>query len=530
MQGPSDRSGQIVRVGFYENPPKIFSDNRGRPAGLFVDLLDAVARDERWQVDYRPCVWNQCLQWLETGALDLMPDVAYSPVRAERFDFNELSVASSWSQVYSADRVRVHRLEDLDDKRVAILRGSVQEVFFERLMRTSGLAYRPVPVDSYAQGYQAVASGEADAVITNSFYAARNAHLYQLRETPIVFLPTNLYFATGRGRNGELRAAIDDHLRRWREDPDSLYFQALRRSMGPAPEIHAPHWVGRTLLLFGAALLGLIALSLLLRWQVNRRTRALLDTTRELAAQRAAFERLASARGGELQALFDAANVGIVLIENRVIQRGNRHLDELFGYEPGEQEGCSTRIWYPDEARFRRAGAEIYPALARGEEEPRELQFQRKNGELFWARLSGRALDRSNPRAGMVGIIEDITAEHEAAEALRLAHAEQEAILASASVGIILMRDRVIVRCNHRFEQMLGYGPGELLGRSTRVLYPDDESWERIGREGYQAVWRGETDVREQRLLRKDGQILWARLSARAVSATDPSKGTVSII
>ncbi|WP_190275845.1 response regulator [Thiorhodovibrio frisius] len=525
-----------IRVGLYQNPPKIFTDSHGRPAGLFVELLDAIARAEGWQLDYQACEWRDCLQQLDAGTLDVMPDVAFSAERAARFEFNELSVASGWSQVYSASDLRVNELSDLDGRRIAVLRGGVQQEFFDRLMRSSGLGYEQVLVDSLADGYAAVAAGTADAVITNSFYAARNARRDRLRETPILFMPTNLYFASGRAtletkaHTAALLETIDQYLLRWRQDPDSVYFRALRRAMGPAPEIRAPLWIWRALAVLGAALLLALGLALLLRWQVSRRTRDLLATSRELERQRADFERLASVRGGELQALFDAANVGIVLISGRVIQRNNRRLDELFGYAPGEQVGKQTRIWYLDDAQFQQKGAEIYAALARCQASPIDLQMVRKNGAPFWARLYGRALNPAEPLAGMVGIVEDITDEHEAAEALRLAHEEQEAILASASVGILLMKDRVIVRCNRRFEEMLGYAPDELLAQSTRVLYADDATWEHIGREGYLPVWRGETDVREQILVRKDGSQFWGRLSARAVNPKDQAKGTVSIV
>ena len=38
-----------LRVGLYENPPKVYTDPRGRPAGLFVTLLEQVAREEGWR-------------------------------------------------------------------------------------------------------------------------------------------------------------------------------------------------------------------------------------------------------------------------------------------------------------------------------------------------------------------------------------------------------------------------------------------------------------------------------------------------
>ncbi len=291
---------RVIAVGLYENPPKVYTDANGHPSGLFVELLNEIARAEGWTLRYVSCQWLQCLEQLEQGTLDLMPDVAFSSERAQRFDFHNVSVASSWSQVYSHPQLKVLSLADLAGKRIAILQGGIQEAFFAQLMGNSHHAYRAVPVSSLNQGYAAVVSGEADAVVTNSFFAARNGSQYKLQETPIVFLPTNLYFAAGKGRNADLLEQIDAYLTDWRRNSDSFYFQALHRAMALPPEVLVPHWVQKSLIGLGAGLLLLLTVSLLLRWQVDQRTRALMQTTRELEDQRANLEQQVTARTAEL--------------------------------------------------------------------------------------------------------------------------------------------------------------------------------------------------------------------------------------
>jgi len=263
---------RTVVVGLYENAPKIHTDANGRPAGLFVELLGEIARKEGWSLRYVPCIWADCLRKLQAGDLDLMPDVAISAERLQRFDFHQVSVASSWSQVYARPNLVLHALPDLAGMRVAILQGGIQQDFFAQLAAGANVPYEPVPVSTLDDGYQAVVDGRADAVVTNSFFAARNAGRYRLKETPIVFLPTNLYFATPKGRNADLRERIDTHLIRWRYESGSIYFDALHRAMAPAPELLVPHWVQWSLAALGGGLFLLAALTLLLRRQVEQRT------------------------------------------------------------------------------------------------------------------------------------------------------------------------------------------------------------------------------------------------------------------
>ncbi|NCP02596.1 MAG: transporter substrate-binding domain-containing protein, partial [Deltaproteobacteria bacterium] len=48
----------------------------GRPAGIFVDLLEEIAARQGWQINYVDGSWAQGLDRLRRGELDLMPDVA----------------------------------------------------------------------------------------------------------------------------------------------------------------------------------------------------------------------------------------------------------------------------------------------------------------------------------------------------------------------------------------------------------------------------------------------------------------------
>ncbi len=116
--------------------------------------------------------------------------------------------------------------------------------------------------------------------------------------------------------------------------------------------------------------------------------------------------------------------------------------------------------------------------------------------------------------------------EHKVAERT----AEMQALFDSASVGIVLMQDRRVVKCNRRLDEMLGYAYGDQIGKPTRIWYPDEASWNKVGAEGYVAVWQGDTDVREQQLVRKDGGTIWVRMSARAVDVADHAKGAVAVV
>ncbi|MFI3185072.1 MAG: response regulator [Methylococcaceae bacterium] len=113
----------------------------------------------------------------------------------------------------------------------------------------------------------------------------------------------------------------------------------------------------------------------------------------------------------EQEIIFNTATSGIVFIKDDVILRCNRKLEEIMAYAPGELLGKSPRLWFPDD------GTDIECL------HPDNLihQLVRKDGSLFWARLSEQAIDSLDTNQGVVMVVDDISSEHEASEALRAA-------------------------------------------------------------------------------------------------------------
>ena len=114
--------------------------------------------------------------------------------------------------------------------------------------------------------------------------------------------------------------------------------------------------------------------------------------------------------------------------------------------------------------------------------------------------------------------------------ALAAANEEQQALFDVATAGIVLLKERIIVRCNRRMDVLFGYAPGEQIGQSTRIWYPDDETFAAVGRDVYAQIRDGGTDRREQEVVRKDGSRFWVRMTGHAIESSDLSKGMVGII
>jgi len=274
------QSREVV-VGVYHNPPKLFLADE-TISGIHGDLLTHIAQQHDWEITVRECHWSQCLEWLQDGQLDLLPDVADEPSRRQLFDFHQEPALLSWSQLYASAGQQISSLLDLEGKQVAVLSDSVQQKYLNNLASSFDLEIDMFFVDSYAEGFAAIKDGKVDAVATNQFYGNQQVAESSVAMTPIMFLPNKLYFATAAGKNGDLLAAIDNELIQLKSDSDSVYYNILDRWNAQPESFVLPNWVwpvGAALLLLS---LFLLAFNRLLKKAVKEKTRALSDSEHKL--------------------------------------------------------------------------------------------------------------------------------------------------------------------------------------------------------------------------------------------------------
>lgn len=273
----------IVRVGVYENSPKVFTDPSGKPAGIFIDIIEYIARAEGWELQYVRGTWGEGLDRLESGEIDLMPDVAYTAARDDVFDFHKEFVLSSWFRIYARKGSGIRSILDLSGKRITVLEQSVQEEAFKELVDSFGLKVTLISLENYAEVFALVEEGNAEAAITNRFYGVMHAEEYNLEDTSVVFYPSMLFFAASEGKNEVLLKTIDSHLIRLKKDINSEYYKSLERWTSEKVAFVLPHWLIIIAIIIGAVFLASLAGSVLLKHQVDNRTRELKKYINEQA-------------------------------------------------------------------------------------------------------------------------------------------------------------------------------------------------------------------------------------------------------
>ena len=227
----------------------------------------------------------------------------------------------------------------------------------------------------------------------------------------------------------------------------------------------------------------------------------------------------------EQNAILDTASIGICFVRERSIVRCNRRMEEMYGFAPGELNGKPTLLIYAAESDHALA-EQSYAEMARGQTYTRAMQARRRDGTVFWQRSTGCAVDPADPARGSVWLLEDITEQKHAEEELQRLLSEQQAITNNAMIGIAFLRDRKVVRCNRRFEELFGYAAGEAVGIASRQYYFTDEEFE-AGSRYISELEAGNMPTFEQWMRRKDGSGFWCRRTGRALEAGNIAKGYV---
>lgn len=134
----------------------------------------------------------------------------------------------------------------------------------------------------------------------------------------------------------------------------------------------------------------------------------------------------------------------------------------------------------------------------------------------------------SLPDGGTVLTLSDVTERRRQESRIQELLDELRATFENAHVGIVHIRDRVIMSCNARMAEIFGWDSADqLVGLSTEMIYPSHEAWEADGAVAYgELAARGYSD-REYCFAHRDGRPVWCHRTGRPLDKSNPHAGSI---
>lgn len=159
-----------------------------------------------------------------------------------------------------------------------------------------------------------------------------------------------------------------------------------------------------------------------------------------------------------------------------------------------------------------------------------DVQHYHAGGHLIWVSIHVTFIrNRQGKAIAIEGITRDITELKNAEEALQRSEALMRGIfdLAPAAIGVV--HNRVMTEVNPMMCSMLGYTKSELLGQSSRMVYPSQEEFDYVGREKYEQIEQTGKGIVETKWLTKDGRELNILLASVPIDQKDSSRGVLFV-
>ena len=124
-----------------------------------------------------------------------------------------------------------------------------------------------------------------------------------------------------------------------------------------------------------------------------------------------------------------------------------------------------------------------------------------------------------------------VTALEKADDVRKATAFEHELIFNNPLLGVMLVKrtddgdDWLISTCNLRGARMLGYGAGELEGKSTSLFYPDETFFQSNRKAVADNLTRKGFHDDSMQVMRKDGSVFWCHMSAIPVDRSNIASG-----
>ncbi len=287
--GPSDFANDIatVSIGFYENRPKIFTNAQGNPAGFWPDIIEYIADKEDWSIRWVSGTWAECQRRLESGEIEIMPDVAFSDERSQQYDFSNETVFVNWGILYARAGLETSSFTDLEGKSIAVMEGSIHTRRIQELTEDFDIDCSFIIVPDYHGVFELLENGTADIGVVNRIFGNTFEHDYQVQRTPIIFNPRELRFALPKGSalSATLIDTLDNYIVQLKSDPNSIYYTSMEKYLAGAvskPKAVFPAWAKQALIALSFVLVLLIGGAIIPRLQVSRRTAKLTKANEDL--------------------------------------------------------------------------------------------------------------------------------------------------------------------------------------------------------------------------------------------------------
>jgi len=271
----SQSAEPTYKVGYFDTPPLSFKNTEGKADGLIVDLLNEIAKKEKFNILWVHDDFPKLILNIKEQQLDAMVSTAYSDERALYMNYSKLNFSNVWGQVFLPSNSNIENLFDLNNKTIALMENDFNGRNFINQCEQFEVKCNIVYGKSYQHIFSMLAANQVDAAVSNNMVGGELKKQFKLLASSIVFNPFKVYISSPKGADQHLIMHYDWYMDEWKKDENSFYFQSRLKWTDEQPEANIPFWLIYTttaLILFG--IISVVS-AILFKRQVIRRVNEL---------------------------------------------------------------------------------------------------------------------------------------------------------------------------------------------------------------------------------------------------------------
>ncbi|WP_312388933.1 EAL domain-containing protein [Pseudomonas sp.] len=440
-------------------PPFEFRDQEGLYQGLAADYINVI--QERLGVTLKPTepkTWSEVLELARNNQLDLLPGVMSTPERQNYLSFTRPYLDFPIVILAHEGGRQPRTLKDLYGLKIAV----VENYAPHELLRTHHPDLNLVALPNVSSALQALATDEVDAVVgdlASSIWSLRELKLdglYVSGETPYRY-----QLAMGVPRDNKQLVAILDKV-------------IADMSSDEVNDIQQ-RWVGNVvdqrsfwhdMLLYGLPTVMLLMLVLAAVIRINRRLSS--EISRRIALEQ-------ELRSSEYHYRSLVESLSAVAWEadanDFTYSYVSPHAEDLLGYSLGDwlRPGFWSSIVHPEDALWAKAYCDSETAA--GRDHSLDYRVIRADGHTLWVRDIVSMIEQGQ-RSVMRGLMIDISETKRTEHALRLSEQKFASVFQQCPDILLIARhsDGCLLEVNEAFEEQIGLGPNQVIGRTATEL------------------------------------------------------------
>lgn len=316
----NDSLKKVVVGGDFDYKPYTFLDSNGKAKGFDVDIIKHIADKYNWELEFQFTKWDQALENLEKGEIDVLLSVIYTEQRDSVFDYT-IPYNEDYYGIFVRKNSDIKDVADLSDKHIMSLKGDASVT---RFIKPMALYTNTTLVNSLPKAIRLLSEGKCDAVLSPYSIGMETIEKLQIENVKVTgpsILPILYRFVVEEG-NSELLSLLNDGI-------DQVKVSGEREELLEKWDFHKRNEVSlkKVIRYVGIGLIPLIlTITLLILWtktlrrSVAKQTKILQEKTATLEELNDTKDKLFSIIAHDLKSPFNSIlGLSDLLIENNHI-------------------------------------------------------------------------------------------------------------------------------------------------------------------------------------------------------------------